>query len=57
MLRPPSTGSYFTAFGAIDMWGGSSQKPSTQRQILTDDNDPDAAAAHALTHQPRTEPA
>lgn len=27
-----------TMFGAIDMWGGSSQKPSTQRQIRTGDN-------------------
>jgi 2,3-dihydroxy-p-cumate/2,3-dihydroxybenzoate 3,4-dioxygenase len=45
------------AFGAIDMWGGSSQKPSTQRQILTDDNDADAAAVQALSHQPETSPA
>ena len=45
------------AFGAIDMWGGSSQKPSTQRQILTDDNDADAAAVQALSHQSETSPA
>ena len=39
------------------MWGGSSQKPSTQRQILTDDNDADAAAVQALSHQSETSPA
>ena len=38
-------------FGAIDMWGGSSQKPTTQRQILTTDNDTDAHAVQDLTHQ------
>lgn len=38
-----------TMFGAIDMWGGSSQKPTTQRQILTADNDADAAAVAALS--------
>lgn len=27
-----------TMFGAIDMWGGSSQKPTTQPQISTSDN-------------------
>jgi 2,3-dihydroxy-p-cumate/2,3-dihydroxybenzoate 3,4-dioxygenase len=41
-----------TMFGAIDMWGGSSQKPTTQRQILTSDNDPDSTSLDSLTTQP-----
>ncbi|MFV0459602.1 MAG: VOC family protein [Actinomycetales bacterium] len=45
-----------TTFGAIDMWGGSSQKPSTQRQILTVDNDSDAAATSTLTTGHATAP-
>lgn len=41
-----------TMFGAIDMWGGSSQKPSTQQQIVTADNSSHGVESVPLTSTP-----